>query len=204
MPNWCYTNYRITRSKENGGVTDLYNKLQAWIKEGTTIKNSWDNEWLGLFVEKALGDDPIKGKYECRGCYGDIALSADGTEITFWTETAWSPMVSMWIDIVDKYCPDAQLYFTAEECGNELYMSNDPEMLNTWVIDSYGDYEMETMYDASIEDVRTVIRDLFPERKRIPKRSDLIEKFVDKNWEVFSDADLSIHRWDEVSLDDVA
>ncbi len=162
MPNWCYTNISINNGEPNS-LKAFYEKMQNWIKEGTEIKNDWDNAWLGLLVEKGLGANPRdRESYECRGCFEDLNINPEGTQITVNTETAWGPMLEMWVDLVDKHCPnDTELIWTAEECGCGLYATNDPMYRELWFIDSWEDNEIEPTYEATEQDVRDVAMEIF-------------------------------------------
>lgn len=167
MPNWCYTSISIESDKENG-VKPLYDKIVEWQKEGTKIKNSWDNNWLGLLVEKGLGVDPVKSnEYPCRGQFYDLQINQDGTQMTCGTETAWGPMNELWLALIDKYIPEAKLIYTAEESGMCVYISNDPDMFGKYYIDSWGKIEPEWIADEG--DVRDVALEIFNEyNKNIP------------------------------------
>ena len=216
MPNWCYTSINI-RTDKKGGLVPFANKVDAWVKEGTKIKNSWDNSWLGLLVEKGLEIDPVDGPYECRGSFYDFDINPDGDEISVGTETAWAPMLEMWYSLVEKYCPEGtRILWTAEESGMGIYVSNDPDYENKFYIDSWGEIEPEWVVDE--DDARDVAQEVYDKYgnsdsndfirnatgcKRVGKKiaqnfiktapMGKIIDFVETMWE---EAELSIRAWE--------
>lgn len=159
MPNWCNTDYVISRSKENGGVKPLYDLLEKWNREGTEIENSWNNNWLGVFVEKGLGVDPVNGPYSCRGCIIYLDMP-DEEEIQLTAETAWSPMNEMWFDLAKKYLPGSEVIYTAIEPGNCIYETSDPMYQGRYCIDSW-ESGIECEWEAVEETVRETAAKLY-------------------------------------------
>ncbi len=147
MPNWCYTSMTI----EGNDAKNLYDNIVKWQNEGTEIENSWGNEWLGLLVEKGLNTDPVNGKYECRGCF--TLDSFDNDMFQVYTETAWGPMMAMWSDLIETYCPTSELLYSAEEPGCGVYVTNDPDLEGKYCLDSWDD-EIESIWDATEDDIR--------------------------------------------------
>ncbi|MBQ6128714.1 MAG: hypothetical protein IJI51_03550 [Lachnospiraceae bacterium] len=187
MPNWCSTDITIRRAKEQG-AKPLFDLIEKWQREGTKIKNSWDNQWLGLLVEKGLGANPLSHEYECRGMFYDLELSPDEEEITVRTETAWCPMLKMWIHLIDRHLPGDKLIYVAEECGCEIYQTNDPEYEGMYYIDSWG--EVETKWIADEKAVRQTVNKLTG--KDVSKMDiDKVIKLVS-----FEGHEVSIHKWD--------
>lgn len=183
MPNWCYTNMTI----EGSDVKNLHDKITEWQEEGTQIENSWGNSWLGLLVEKGLNEEPCEGKYNCRGCFNIESFDDNLLQIS--TETAWSPMMDMWFDLVDRYCPGSQLTYTAEESGMGIYVTNDADLIGKYYIDSW-DEKVESMWDATEDNVRNIVAELTDSDVSNMSIDELIEFCYDE------DFDISINAWD--------
>ena len=154
MPNWCYTNINICHNDKDK-MKDLYDKIMEW-----TSKNYSDNgfgvTWLGNIVGFSGIADPDKDVYpRCRGTLSSISF--DNNQINLSTETAWAPMMQMWQMIVDKYLPDADIWYTAEEPGNCIFESNDPDVIGKYYIDIWEPPEEfedeESIYEAEEDDV---------------------------------------------------
>ncbi len=215
MPNWCYTSISI-ESDNKDGVKPLYDNILKWQEEGTKIENSWGNDWLGLLVEKGLGVDPVNSnEYSCRGQFYDLQINQDGTQITCGAETAWGPMNELWLALIDKYIPGARFIYTSEECGMEIYITNDPDQVGKYYIDSWGDIEPE--YIADEGDVRDIAKEVYgrfanPEAKaliraytkakRLGKR--IVETFIKsapisnviEMCREMDESEISIHEWE--------
>ena len=168
MPNWCY-NY-LNFNSMNNEAKKLYDLIITWQKEGTTIENSWNNDWLGLIVEKGLKTDPLSGKYSCRGCIDEIELANDN-ELMINTHTAWGPMNKMWQDLVDKLGYTMNITCTSEEPNMGVYVTNDPELKDKYVIGYWGDDKdiysfLENTNDNTEKDLRKLFSVLYQKNKK--------------------------------------
>jgi hypothetical protein len=69
---------------------------------------------------------------KCRGSlvYVDVSDNLLIVDV----ETAWTPMLKMWVMICDKYLGENKykLYYCAEESSAELYVTNDPAFSDTY------------------------------------------------------------------------
>lgn len=153
MPNWCNNNIVITHNDKDK-IKALFEKILQW-----TSKNYEDNgfgeNWLGNVV---LGSEIDSDNLDYRGlitCLDFIDLKDGGGEINIFADTAWCPMVKMWQRVVDKHCPGADIRFSAEESGNGVYVTNDYDYANKYVIDIWGDIPddfedgWESMWEAN-------------------------------------------------------
>ena len=181
----------ISRNKQDGGVKELYDQILKATELGSTVKNDFGKTWLGTLVERLLGVDPRDpDKYICRGTLCSFGLNEEGSEICLETDTAWEPMLKMWIDIVDKYSPGAEILYTAEEPGNGIYYTNDPEYENKFCINSWVD-DIESDFCASEDTIRKLARKLTG--KKCDRRTG-IEKVVDMIHNASDD--VYINPWD--------
>ena len=118
MPNWAYTSYRIVGKAEE--VQDLYSKLQELQNMEEPLEpNSFGVMWLGCLVTILGGN--WKNIY-CRGKIIDFSLD-DGI-LSIETETAWGEMDEV-RHFIEKVYPALKIYYYEEECGCEIYQTND-------------------------------------------------------------------------------
>lgn len=147
MPNWCYTDITINHSNEKA-LKKFYSKLETWLATDA-MQSSWPGNWLGnLVLNSGIGtvDTGANTDFRCRGYVVDMDI--DSCSISIHTETAWSPCLRLFSAIIKKYLPKAELVFTAEESGNELYSTNDPAMEGMYVLDIW---ENEFIHDNICE-----------------------------------------------------
>jgi len=154
MPNWCATEINIYSSDRQ--KLEVLNKLiEEWTSKDF-VENGFGHNWLGNVVgfSGIAGWDKEKDDFNknirCRGCLSGIYLYGDHLQV--YTETAWAPMMQMWELICDKYLPDHEIMFTAEECGCGIYETNDPDVEGTYYLDIWDPPEEvkdeESVYEA--------------------------------------------------------
>lgn len=213
MPNWCYTSITIIH-KDERKLKDFYEKVNTWAKK-TYFENGFDCPkidywWLGNIVgnsglakwtKKENGDSGFVPNISCRGTLQSIELL--GNQINISTETAWSPMLEMWQLLCQKYLRGAEIYYTADEGGNELYQTNDPDMIGKYYIDIVDDVPeefddiAESEYEATEEMVVKLLqRILHSDETDIKKLLDLHYKSDAQEW-------VSIHKWETVEINEV-
>lgn len=188
MPNWCQTRITITHEDENK-VVDLYNKIEQWCKTDYK-KNGFGNYWLGNIVgNSGIGtvDENPNTDLRCRGMI--TYLEIIDNQLLVDTETAWTPMLRMWKKLLDEYLLDAELIYTAEECGCEIYYTNDPYMINQYIIDTYDLENIYSHWDADEEYVIETLQTLLKTDK--DNVDELIEMLLDSK---YSDK-INIHKW---------
>lgn len=118
MPNWAYCSYRIVGKAEE--VQDLYSKLQELQNMNEPFEpNSWGTLWLGCLVTILGGN---WNEIYCRGHIIDFSLD-DGV-LSIATETAWGEMDEV-RHFIEKVFPALKIYYYEEECGCEIYQTND-------------------------------------------------------------------------------
>lgn len=205
MPNWCNTSISIQYG-DSDKLKQFYDNVYMWLKK-TYKSNDFDKYsegWLGNIVgNSGLAKWVKNGEREdfepnisCRGYVTDIAFH--DSNITINTETAWSPMMKIWDMLRERYLPDAEIFFTAEECGNLLFVSNDPDTIGKYYIDVYDEppedcEEIEMEYEASKDYAIQLLQKAFKtDETDIDK---LIEMANDSEW-------ITVHEWEEVSISD--
>ena len=208
MPNWCYTNINICHNNKNK-LKDFFDKVEEWRKKPykTNDFDTYSLGWLGNIVgnsglaewkAKENGREDFVPSISCRGSLQTFELHDNSINID--TETAWGPMLEMWRLLCDKYLPGAEIYYTAEESGNGLYQTNDPDVADTYYIDIWEPPEefedAESMYEAEESDaIEFLQRILHTQETDINKLIDMADS-IDDPW-------FSINKWDLVDIDTV-
>ena len=131
MPNWCYSWVNITGDEKELNVLDKHFE-NARKHIGT--KNGFGETWLGNIVEY-LGMDATK--VSCRGSI--VHYEHHPEEICLSTETAWAPLLTPIVMLCEKYAPNAEITYTSEEPGCGLFVSNDPDYVDKFVLDIWDD-----------------------------------------------------------------
>jgi hypothetical protein len=98
----------------------------------------------------------------------------------------------MWIKLLEKYLPDAELIYSAEECGCELYCTNDPTIEGNYYIDAAGSDDIDSNYEATEDETVETLQCLLDTDER--DIDVLFDKF-DKSEYV---ASVFIHQWEYV------
>ena len=146
MPNWCLTNIVINANEND---LKVFNKLLDQWTSRNYMKNGFGHEWLGnIVLGSGIGtvDTNPETDIRCRGVITQKQLCDDMLDIQ--TETAWVPMLDMWVKLVEKFIPEADITYTAEEGGCGIFCTNDPDLVDKYVVDSWtgsieSDWEME-------------------------------------------------------------
>lgn len=192
MPNWCYTQITISHDDQKE-IDKLYNLIEDWTS--TNYKQSdFGNYWLGNIVGNS-GIDTWDGdfKIRCRGRLCDFNKSEK--ELCIATETAWSPMLQMWLKILERYSPDAQLIYTAEEPGCCIYVTNNADLENKYIIDDWSDCYDYAGDEYSQEDVIKILQEITGNHEE--HRFDyLMNEFS------MGDYELSINPWEFVKAEE--
>lgn len=159
MPNWCSTDITIN-CDNNEKLADFYAKIEEWTSHDYK-ENGFGHNWLGNIVGNSrIGTvDENKETYlRCRGVLSYMDLMYESLVIH--TETAWVPMLLMWRKLLDKYLPDAELIYSAEELGCEVLATNDPYYIEKYYIDAWGIENVESNDCATKEEVIKLLQEL--------------------------------------------
>lgn len=188
MPNWCYTQIKI----EDKNVETFKKKIEEWTSHNY-CENDFGNTWLGNVVGNSGIDnrDSREFSISCRGSIMSMEQTNDNTLIIH-TETAWSPALKMWRVLLENYLPGASLTFVAEECGMELYVTNDPSYVGNYIIDTYDEDIIEYMDNVSESSLREYLMDL------LHTDETNIEKLLQMKEESDLDDAFDVHKWEEV------
>ena len=158
MPNCCTTDVIISHPDAEK-IKMLFDKITEWTsKDFIPGGFGFGHGWLGNVVGFSGIDVFKNGEFEhtsCRGCIGDFEIE-DDNEIRIHQDDAWTPHVGLWKKVIDKYLPDAKIDFTADEPGNNLYVTTDDYLIGLFRIDIWGESEYKN-YDTCDDSVTEVV-----------------------------------------------
>lgn len=193
MPNWCETKIFINYENEKK-LKQLESKINSWMQTNY-LENDFGREWLGNIVgNSGIGTVNENPEFDvrCRGWLEDMRV--EDNQHILQVETAWIPMLNMWVLLLDKYLPDAEIIYRAEECGMGIYDTNDPSLVDKYFIDAWGEYAFETSWEADENHVIEFLQKLLKSN----------EEDIDKLLECFSGDDrsdeISINKWNYVDV----
>lgn len=147
MPNWCRTTITID-CKDEKESKKLHDLIDGWISS-SEIETDFGDRWLGNIVIKSGINtlEEVEDGTSVRCCGWVECLIRNGSTVYVDTGTAGSPMLRMWLDVIDRYAPDAELTYVAEESECELYATNDTEYAGMYFIE-YAD-DRDILYDLT-------------------------------------------------------
>lgn len=203
MPNWSFTNISITAiESDKNKLEKLYRDIKEWTSK-EYVKSDFGKNWLGNIVGFSGIDSNKDGdfKVRCRGTLEDIELSDNTLHLR--TETAWSPMFGMWLQLLDKYQIQHEgiIFDSYDDMGN-YYITNDSNYIGRYIIDGVdnevskvtGLYENE--WDASEDTVISMLQKLLDTGEE--DITELLDMLSESEW---SDS-LYITPWEESNVED--
>ena len=189
MPNWASTNYVFKGASEKQ-AKDLYEKIDSLSKmKEPLIENGFGKLWMGCLVNLLGGD---WNNVYCRGEIIDCTLTDDHVCIS--CETAWGEMPEFRQFIEQQY-PGSKIYYQVEECGNEVYATNDIDgeyFKDRYCLDFYDGLEYFETIEAAAKFIGEKIgKQLKPDFREIEQAIDdyLEEHDDDESW-------MSFHQYD--------
>ena len=190
MPNWCDTTYKCVGDPKE--VRSLYKIIQRNAKRKTPrIKNGFGVKWLGCIID-ALGYD--WEQYRCRGEISHAYLQ-DGV-LTIHQNTAWCEQEGF-REVIEKAYPSIKVYYREEECGCEVYHTNDttgrffPER---YFLDNYD----EPLYYETIKEAAESVSGIV--EHKVEPSIEAIKKALDLYQEEHEDEDI-FYSFHEFSID---
>ena len=164
MPNWCITNITINY-EDNEKLKAFHNLIEEWTSHDYK-ENGFGHDWLGNIVGNSGIGTINEGKdtdLRCRGVLNYIELSDN--QLLIQTETAWVPMLQMWVKLLEKYLPEAELIYNSEELGCEILATNDLSYIDKYYIDTWDIENMESDYCASKSETIKFLQELLNTEK---------------------------------------
>lgn len=188
MPNWASTEYCFKGTTEQ--AKDLYEKVDSLSKmKEPLVPNGFGKLWMGCLVNLLGGD--CNDVY-CRGEIISYKLNGDHLRIS--CQTAWGEMEEF-RHFVEQQYPGSKIYYQVEECGCDVYATNDKEGVyfpDRYVLDYYDGID----YFRTLEDAAVYIGNII-EKKLKPDFTE-IEEAIDEYMEEHEDEEdwMSFHQFE--------
>ncbi len=127
MPNWC-SGTVVFYSKNRDMLVKMRDRFNEIFNGEPAMKNDFGHGWMGDYSKAYFPDlDPLK--VECRGSItieDEVCETLDGYfDFRIYTWTAWGPKIGLWREIAEKFYPDVNIAYIAEEPGYEVYVKWD-------------------------------------------------------------------------------
>lgn len=149
MANICETILRIV-CPTNNDADRFLSQLDTWI-------NQSDHMTCASIVKAAGIDIPENYSFNRSEV---TSYCAAGNTVYIYIDSAWTPALYCWQLILDKYCPDAWLYYRAYEIGFDIHDTNDPMYAGKFNIDYWGDdTDIEPVDDLGAEDTLAFLQE---------------------------------------------
>lgn len=202
MPNWCST--YITFKGNRNDIEKLHNVIHDCMSV-EAVQNSWRESWLGnILVNSGMYDANDIDNAPHPSCRGSICEIGDIMPIpetaylnsTFYvsTETAWGPMLQMWVELVNYLKVDVEIYYVATEEGCEIYITNDPSEVDTYVVQWDDDSE----WGLTEEEAVKLIGELLGHQNCRD-----FDMLMDIYYNIEDDIWLSAHKYEFVDIEDL-
>ena len=155
MPNWAYTQYKVTGDKKQ--VENLYGSMKnlGKMKSPGLVENDFGSTWFGNLIVKF--SENWENIY-CRGYWEDLRLK--GGILYFSAESAWAELEEVRM-FLEKIFTGIKIYYQTEEPGMGIYATNDRDQSYfydkyiLWVEDCHDTEYYETL-GTLIEDVEKI------------------------------------------------
>lgn len=155
MANHCYNEFTVKCSnsveahKVLAALNNMYSKDIVYIDD--CMKQ------VGIRVPKNMD-------YRDHICAEATQNNEDATVIYFTTESAWSPRPNSWKHLIQRISPTAKVYFYAEEPGQGIFQTNNPDYFDKYYVDIFLDKEVEGVEEGtnlcSKEEVISILQKL--------------------------------------------
>lgn len=206
MPNWCSTTITIHDKPEE--IKRIYTELEKafsvnYLKDDPASFGT--RYWLGnlLCYQGMTIDEVSNSPICCRGTVEYLDMS-DDDEIVMDTETAWNPMLEPIMSFLSYIKSSPEIIYTAEEPGNELYLTNDPAVANTYYFECDFDdvrawkYKDCYEYGLSEDSLREILCDMLSYDYEIDIDIDGIIEEAEYEFEY-----ICIHKYEYADIDEL-
>lgn len=119
MANWCYTD--ITFYSSN------HEEIIKMHDEFKSVEDCYFDTYASKFLTQSKSKNlPLRG---CVNSIDEVFKRSDFSCFTISTETAWIPMIELWLTITKEAYRDVQIAYISEEPGCCQYYKWDSEKL---------------------------------------------------------------------------
>ena len=158
--------------------------MEKAFEEGK-LQTGKANNWLGyllLHIGYSADNLPVS----CRGSVTYHEISEDGTYLFLVTETDWIPLLQVFLLFIRKYAPKAELIYSAEEPGCDVFCTNDPaheEYMIMLHVDGNDLPEALRGFDGTdiciyAKDLKEILFQLYPEEKNLQTKEDKMKELI--------------------------
>lgn len=185
MPNWCDNTTFIYGDKQQ--LEEFWSVIEKEVLKGGegVKKNSWGNLWLGnIFLHFYSEEEGNELGLQFRGAFLDdyVSLYYNREEgfIQMRYETAWSPNIESWEQLLYDFFPKLKQATKSEESGVGIYVIKDDERLffnDKYVLEALINDDFYTNYFDKDEEVVDFVNREF--NKNYKSIKELLE---DKEW----------------------
>lgn len=189
MPNWCSTRI-IIKCNDEEKMKNFEEKLRELISHNY-MENGFGLTWLGNLVGNSGIGTVDENKETDLRCRGSITyMEKFGEELFIDTETAWAPMLKVFVKLLEKYLPEAELIYEAEEPGCGVYYTNDPDLVGKYSLGAYGCDDVNSAIDYNEEEVVNELK------KIVKTESDNLDEVLKALWKSEFATDVWFYQWE--------
>lgn len=175
----------------NTSITISHRDDEKIKKIEEIIRNCFDDD-CNHFDKTSLKHIAKKeelGNVCCRGSV--VEMHSMNGFLTIATETSWSPCVKLFLKLLEKYLPDANLIYDACEPNCGVFITNNPDLAGKYYIDFFEDIEdFEPVWDATEADTVEILQELLKTE----------ENNLEELLKLYENSELTecvaIHQWD--------
>lgn len=187
MSYGCFTSVEIKMPKKNTAKR-LYNLILDWLGD--------EQGAISAIVAKC----GVSGLDIPESYRGTIKyLDYDDELVTFTMDTPWVPVLSIWLKIIDKYAPEAKLYYESWEPINQLCVTNRRDNTDFYYVEYHdgGLGEYSCSQARAMQIAVSGILSAIPDYSFEGKDDDDIVEFANQ-----IDAGVTIKKWRYVPADE--
>lgn len=140
MPNWAISNVTI-HSTDIKGLKHL-NDIICAPENFVSIPEKWKNDWVGTILLCLGFNEKESYNIASRDFILDCELSNEKLELT--VESAWGLHYTALKTICETALTNFSIIYTCEELGNEVFVSNDPDVVGTYYVEEDSQVEYYT------------------------------------------------------------
>ena len=196
MSNYCAT--YITIRGDEKQVRTLYQFMEwAYERASKTKRISEIGDLLGV-VDIRNGSVYKRGTDQYISSRSSVEqLNYDGAnELGISVGDAWNPQLGVYMLLKEKFAPDCEFTYIAEEPGCDVYVTNDPEYVNKWIVEVFDDNsELESQWYVSEDEAREFLQRI------LHSNSDDMDELTKLAYES-DEYELSVHFFSEVQPED--
>lgn len=194
MPNWCSSNLTLTAKPED--LDKIENALNSALSKRVLPDEPqyFDNTWLGnLLAYTGMSREEVeKTDISCRGTIDDVSRYEDS--IVLYISSAWSPQfgaLKVFLDYLDVH---PEIIYIAEEFGSDIYVTNDPDYVDTFYLST----DKDNWYDLTEQDFRETLVEQYGEHEEFHNLP--IDKLIE--WALYEFEDVCIHKCEYADFDE--